>query len=366
MLAGSMYNPLISVIVPVFKTEKYLRQCLDSVCGQTYRNLEIICVDDESPDRSGEILEEYARRDPRIKVIHRKNGGLSAARNSGLAAATGEWIAGVDSDDWLEPDIFEKAVPKLTDRVDILVFGTRLVYEPGVKPCGFERYFELPEEGGLEPGDMRRTRINVCFWNKLWRRSFIAENGIAFPEGLIHEDEYLYRCLAFRARCIYILPHIGYNYLQRLNSIVHSGKSELQKYQDRLRIIDKVLSHHVSSGTIVQAREYILPYWAGCWLSMRDRCPADVAEQAMQMNARVISQYGLDSVFRQDLRMRCLLPMPRWKRLFVKMHMRGITYRFFGIHLFTVVYENNRPVGLESSWWNMLARCLGCGKKAEP
>ena len=354
-----MCHPLISVIVPVYKTEKYLRKCLDSICGQTYRNLEIICVDDESPDRSGEILEEYARRDPRIKVIHRKNGGLSAARNSGLAAATGEWIAAVDSDDWLETDIYEKAVDKLTDGVDILVFGTRIVYEPGVEQDdGFERYFNLPEEGTLRPDDVRRARINVCFWNKLWRRSFISEKGVLFPDGLIHEDEYFYRCLALHARIVYVLPHVGYNYVQRRHSIIHSDKTALQRYQDRLRIVDMIISFHVSNGTVNQAKEYILPYWVRCLHTEDEYGSWDFTAQALQLNRSVIMKHHLDETYGNDC-LRRLLPFPRWKRLFVKHHSRGTTYRFFGIHLFTVVYENNCPVGWESSWLKLPRRLLG-------
>ena len=354
-----MCNPLISVIVPVYKTEKYLRQCLNSICGQTYRNLEIICVDDESPDRCGEILEEYARRDPRIKVIHRKNGGLSAARNSGLAAATGEWVAGVDSDDWLEADIYEKAVDKLTDGVDILVFGTRLVYETGEEDEGFERYFCLPEEGMLGLEDVRRTRINACFWNKLWRRSFIEENGVAFPEGLIHEDEYFYRCLAPRARGIYVFPHAGYIYVQHPRSIIHSDKTALQRYQDRLHIIDMIISFHASHGMISQVKEYILPFWVRCLLTETDYGSWDFTAQALRLNRSVVLKHRLDEIYKGDRRLRRLLPFPKWKRLFVKYHTRGITYRFFGIHLFTVVYENNCPVGWESTWLKLPKRLLG-------
>ena len=101
---------LISVIVPVYNVEKYLRQCLDSIINQTYRNLEIILVDDGSTDSSGIICDEYAQIDARIKVIHKENGGLSSARNAGLDVCTsgGDFIAFVDSDDWLEPDMYER------------------------------------------------------------------------------------------------------------------------------------------------------------------------------------------------------------------------------------------------------------------
>lgn len=100
-------EPRVSVVVPIFNVESWLPQCLDSILAQTYRNLEIILVDDGSPDRSGEICDQYAKKDSRIRVIHQQNRGASAARNRGLEAATGEWISFIDSDDWIETDFYE-------------------------------------------------------------------------------------------------------------------------------------------------------------------------------------------------------------------------------------------------------------------
>ena len=99
-------EPKISVIVPVYKVEPYLRKCLDSIINQTYRNLQIILVDDGSPDNCGAICDEYASKDSRIEVIHQENGGVSAARNAGLKLAAGDYIGWVDSDDWIEPDMY--------------------------------------------------------------------------------------------------------------------------------------------------------------------------------------------------------------------------------------------------------------------
>ena len=106
-------QPLLSVIIPVYKVEKYLRRCLDSIVNQTYKNLEIILVDDGSPDNSGKICDEYAQNDKRIKVIHQKNKGQGAARNTGIIAANGELITFVDSDDWIENNTYEIMVSKL-------------------------------------------------------------------------------------------------------------------------------------------------------------------------------------------------------------------------------------------------------------
>ena len=98
---------MISIIIPVYKTEPYLRKCVDSVLAQTYTNLEVILVDDGSPDDCGKICDEYAAKDSRVKVIHKENGGLSSARNCGLDVATGKYIGFVDSDDWIDPDMYE-------------------------------------------------------------------------------------------------------------------------------------------------------------------------------------------------------------------------------------------------------------------
>ena len=116
--------PLISVIVPVYKVEKYLNQCIESVLAQTYQNLEIILVDDGSPDRSGEICEEYAKKDTRIRVLHKSNGGLSTARNTGLQIISGAYIAFLDSDDYLAPDMYETLYRELIENdADIAVCG---------------------------------------------------------------------------------------------------------------------------------------------------------------------------------------------------------------------------------------------------
>ena len=125
------HSDKISVIVPIYKVEPYLRQCFDSIVGQTYRNLEIILIDDGSPDNCGAICNEYAERDNRVTVIHKQNGGLSAARNDGIAATTGDWIAFVDSDDWIETDYYEKLLAAVEIRnSDIVISGCFLMEYP--------------------------------------------------------------------------------------------------------------------------------------------------------------------------------------------------------------------------------------------
>lgn len=127
-----MSNPLISVIVPVYKAEPYLQRCVDSIRNQTYSNLEIILVDDGSPDRCGEMCDAFAKEDKRIRVFHKENGGQSSARNLGLNNMTGTYVGFVDSDDWIEPDMYEHLHDILvTHNAQISCCGTQIIHRNG-------------------------------------------------------------------------------------------------------------------------------------------------------------------------------------------------------------------------------------------
>lgn len=216
-----MDAPLISVIIPVYNVERYLRQCLDSVTGQTYRNLEIILIDDGSVDASGRICDEYARADRRITVIHQKNQGLSAARNAGLDICTGAVVAFVDSDDWLEPDAYRKMAGLMLEKELDMVFCTANVIKDGrVVENRFSFY-----KGGriLEPGAVLREclmdRISSQAWLRIYRRNCVE--GLRFPPGRIYEDIAVSHIPFIKAeRPIGFIDEPLYNY--RLN---HNGIS---------------------------------------------------------------------------------------------------------------------------------------------
>ena len=212
--------PLISVIVPVYNTAPWLGRCLDSICAQTYRNLEILCVNDGSTDNSAEILEEYAAKDSRIKVITQENAGLSAARNTALEHAIGEWVTGVDSDDYLEPCIYERAMQSVAEGVDLVFFGVRDVDEEGAD-IPANPYFNLPAAGVHEMTPELAGQLNACFWSKLWRRGLIEENKLRFPHGLVHEDEAFYFLTAPLVKRVAVCSAVGYYYVQRAGSIMN-------------------------------------------------------------------------------------------------------------------------------------------------
>ena len=191
MTIPSQQSPLISVIVPVYRVAEYLVQCVASIVEQTYRNLEIILVDDGSPDECPALCDAWQERDDRIKVIHQANGGLSRARNAGMVLATGEFIGFVDSDDWLEPDMYEKLMQALmetgADLAACRFFSETESSPPQRLSNGIpENPTLFPTEDALKGLLCWDKRLCSYVWNKLYRRSLI--NGIEFIENQPFED----------------------------------------------------------------------------------------------------------------------------------------------------------------------------------
>ncbi|MBQ6799361.1 MAG: glycosyltransferase [Oscillospiraceae bacterium] len=210
-------TPLISVIVPVYRVELYLRPCIESILAQTLQEIEIILVDDGSPDRCGELCEEYAAKDPRIRVIHKENGGLSSARNAGLEIAQGEYIGFVDSDDRVDPDMFEFLYRNLEESgADISVCGYRIHQNGSVISCG-EPFRSVQTSREAMRTVMEQPEIGIVVWNKLYRRSIFR--GIRFPEGRIAEDAFLYLRLTDAADTVVFDTAPKYHYLRREGSI---------------------------------------------------------------------------------------------------------------------------------------------------
>ena len=216
---------LISVIVPVYKVERFLENCINSILNQTYRNLEVILVDDGSPDNCGEICDLYSYKDTRIKVIHKQNGGLSDARNTGIDAAEGEYLAFVDSDDTIMPEMMEKLYQRIDiDRSDMAVCGCKRVNQdrellsefciPDNILTGFEALKSSYEDNGV---------LYTLAWNKLYKKHLFQ--GIRFPVGKYHEDEFTTYKIIDRCVKISIVREALYVYFQRDNSIMQEAYS---------------------------------------------------------------------------------------------------------------------------------------------
>lgn len=226
-------NDLISIIIPVYKGENFLKTCVDSVLAQTYENIEVILVDDASPDASGEICDAYAIKDKRVRVIHfEANEGISIARNHGIEASSGKYLMFIDDDDYIAPDMCEILLENLIkENAQISIGGTFWVYPNYIKEepmqsayrviSGKEaakQYFLFNGSEGLLPAP----------WGKLFDRRLFGigtkmESSIRFPERSYNEDRAIIHCLLYRAKKIVITQKPMYFYVQRVDSTSHAG-----------------------------------------------------------------------------------------------------------------------------------------------
>ena len=232
-----MIHPLVSIIITIYKVEPYLSRCLDSILNQTYTNLEIILVDDGSPDACPQICDEYAAKDKRIVVIHKENGGLSDARNAGLDICKGEYISFVDSDDWVDDKYIEELIkPNSKNQYDIVIADYQQSNEP------FDSRHILLKAGSLN-GNHKiisaycHLQYPPCAWAKLYNAAFIKENQLKFCKGILYEDQ-LWSCQqAVLAKQIFILSNKIYYYTIRDNSIMRSNNMPFEKHITSWKII---------------------------------------------------------------------------------------------------------------------------------
>lgn len=220
-----MESPLISVIVPVYNVEPYLDRCVNSLVSQTYKNLEIILVDDGSTDASPKMCDNWAEKDKRIRVIHKNNGGLSDARNIGIDASKGEYIAFVDSDDWIDLNYYETLYKQLIQsNAQIAASGVILSYDD------YEDSERYSQKAGIYTSEEALQTIQndagflAVACNKLYEKKLFQK--LRYPHGVIHEDEFVtYRVMAYAKRMV-LCPEVRYHYRQRDGSIMTKKKCE--------------------------------------------------------------------------------------------------------------------------------------------
>ena len=235
----------ISVIVPVYKVEKYLNKCVDSIINQTHKNLEIILIDDGSPDNCGKICNEYAKKDSRIKVIHKENGGVSSARNVGLDVATGDYIGFVDSDDWIEPDMYEFLLENI------------IKYNVDISQCGYYKDNE----------DMSKKSINIIsndeilkslfkgiynyqvIWTKLCKKNIF--DNLRFREDFKCAEDKLFNYYILKeVKNIVFCDYCKYHYIRRENSAL-SGKLELWHIKNNIIASDIIIENEKNNISIM-------------------------------------------------------------------------------------------------------------------
>ena len=234
---------LVSVIIPVYNVEKYLERCIDSIINQTYENIEIICVNDGSTDKSGEILEHYAEKDSRIVVIHKKNGGLSSARNAAFPYVHGRYVYFVDADDWIESNALKECVSPITDDVDIVISGVQIEDEGGFDSKAPDRLEHLkkrcaiPVSGKFPIDDTLVNKITSMVGGKLWKYDILKQKELIFFEGHKWEDILFTTEFLIHAKICYFIHQNLYHYVQRPGSLCYS-KKDINDIADYLYIFD--------------------------------------------------------------------------------------------------------------------------------
>lgn len=219
-------SKLISVIVPIYNVENYLRRCVDSIINQTYKNLEIILVDDGSPDNCGEICDEYKKVDSRIVVIHKRNGGLSDARNTGLEIMHGEYVIFIDSDDYFEDNAIEVMLDMAEKQnADLVIADIRSINENGEILNEGKGQYTFQNGRIFSPEEAAKifAQLDWGAWNKLYKKN--VHEKIYFPKGKIHEDEAIMFEIFHQCHKIVYTNYRLYNYLKREGSITGVGYS---------------------------------------------------------------------------------------------------------------------------------------------
>lgn len=286
----STQSPKISIIVPVYKVEQYLPKCIDSILSQTYQNWELLLIDDGSPDNSGRICDEYAAKDERIRVFHKKNGGVSSARNLGLDYAEGGYVMFVDSDDWISNNCLQVCFDEIKkDKLDALQFGFISVTDdleiPRVKIATLllngEKYIQT-------------NNFNVCVWGGIYKREIIEEYKLRFPKELkLAEDQIFVLSFIKKAVRIKYLDNAMYYYLQREDSAVHAPKSE-----DMLKSCDKLIAFGKEWSAIKSHIDAVIVQFIIHMINNNDVRFSSLKEIYIKQKVKNInSKYGLLRIF---------------------------------------------------------------------
>ena len=300
---------MVSIIVPIYNVAPYLRQCLDSILNQTYRDLEIILVDDGSTDGCAAIADEYKAQDERIRVIHQANSGLSAARNAGLRVATGEYVWFVDSDDYIALNACEILMKHMSEDKDVIVFSRQRFTASGV------RNTDILEEASYETGkDYIAKHLGGPFshtaWNKFIRRRLFTDQDLTFAPGR-YEDCYFSFRLMYLARRVQVLSDILYFYrCDRVSSIVSCVNSADKDVLLTIERLEQWLEDHQDRDTDRKAFAIYVFDWIFSSIMIKYPCKILYNRSAHRISREIIR----DERFNKYLRAIAQQPSAGWKR----------------------------------------------------
>lgn len=235
-------NPKISIIVPVYKVEEYLHKCIDSILAQTFTDFELILINDGSPDNCGRICDEYARKDSRVSVIHKENGGQASARNVGIDMAKGEYIGFVDSDDWIEPDMYELLYNLCTENdCDISNICSIIYFKDRIQKNGSHPLVIHSRSEAMKAMLMGELYDEVV-WTKLIKRTLLED--IRFPIGIVYEDTAFTYKVIHKSKKVCSIGAPKYHYIKREESTMDRAKKNIRIdavliYDEMFKFMDK-------------------------------------------------------------------------------------------------------------------------------
>lgn len=310
---------LITIIVPVYNVEKYLDRCMQSVLHQTYRNLEIILVDDGSTDSSGKMCDDYARQDRRIKVIHKKNGGLSDARNAGLAQTSGDYIGYVDSDDWVEPDMYERMHRACVENdAQVAVCRYFSEFKDRTESGGSGDVVPLSRDGLLRIyiGGHDAYIIYNSVWSKLFRKDLVQ--GMVFPKGRNSEDiMYTTRAFCKSDRAVYLDTCLYHYVIDREGSIMNVAGGErmfcdeIPFWREHITCIEQMVSAQMADFARYHFQRRLLFYFMDAKKCKNREAAARLCAEIKKDDVLMDRVYGSGIVTRGDrMRRKLFLASP--------------------------------------------------------
>lgn len=292
-----MSLPKISIVIPVYNVEKYISSCLESVLGQTFRDFEVIAVDDGSLDGSGRILDEFAKKDSRVIPVHKQNAGVAAARNTGIEKARGEWLYFIDSDDMISEDYLEGLYNTAVETGSDVAAARNTLYYWGEND---KRNYNVicRQEGVAEISakTVAKRITQVVVWNKLFRRDFVEKHHIRFPEGVLYEDNYFYYVAMANIDRLPLSDTGVYFYRQREGSIMYCTRREM-KNDNHIDVFLKILAYYKQNNLLNKA------YLPVSMLKSQLDFSSDKKTNFLEIR-HVIDSYGLDklNLSRRDAR----------------------------------------------------------------
>lgn len=219
----------LTIVVPVYNVKEYLQRCIDSILTQSFTDFELLLVDDGSTDGSGEMCDEILKTDSRIKVVHKQNGGLSSARNTGIELGSGEYFTFVDSDDWIEPQMYEKMMETAEKHnADIVICRLQMINAPNdvLKIIGYDNVLHFNKIEATKEV-LRDEMIPSFSCNKIFKRELF--NDVRYPVGRIFEDTATIYKLFYKSNMVITIPYIGYNYWQNPNGLCKNRNQSIEK-----------------------------------------------------------------------------------------------------------------------------------------